>query len=239
MSDVYIIVPCFNEEEGILPTLCALREAMPESEIVAINDGSTDRTREKLDELRDPKLTVVDLPYNMGIGAAVQTGLIYAARAGAEYAVKFDGDGQHPAGEIGRLLDPIKRGEADFTTGSRFLEANDGFQSTQTRRLGIYFFRFLSWILTGTSLTDSTSGFRAYNRRALVFASRHYPAFDYPEPQESILFMRNRFRVLEVPCKMRSRQGGQSSIRPFKALYYMVKVSFAMIIERFRKCKEG
>ncbi len=238
-QNVFVIVPCYNEAESILAVLRRVRTAMPEAHIVAVNDGSADHTLQLLRSFEDSAFTVLDLPFNCGIGVAVQTGLLYAVRHGAEYAVKFDGDGQHPADAIPALLAPIIAGGADFTTGSRFLVKNDGFQSTAMRRVGIRFFYGLSWLLTGVALTDTTSGFRAYGRGALEFAAKYYPAFDYPEPEESILMLRNRFRVREIPCMMLERQGGSSSIRPHKAVYYMLKVGFAMVMERVRPPKKG
>ena len=214
---VFVISPCYNEEACVASTMRLLRRSCPDCTIVAVNDGSSDGTLAALRGLDDPDLVILDLPLNSGIGTAVQTGLLYAERHGAAYAVKFDSDGQHPADQIGALLGPLRRGEADFVTGSRFLKGSDGFRSTFFRRLGIRFFRLLTFLLTGETLTDATSGFRAYNREALEFAAKYYPAFDYPEPEESILFFRNGFRVREIPCRMNERQGGSSSIRPGKA----------------------
>lgn len=238
-SNVFIISPCYNEEECIASTMKLLRQTCPDCTIVAVNDGSTDRTLARLQEISDPDLVILDLPMNSGIGTAVQTGLLYAVRHGAEYAVKFDSDGQHPADQIDELLEPLRRNEADMTTGSRFLAGSSGFRSTFLRRQGIRLFRVLSFLLTGHSLTDATSGFRAYNRPALEFAARNYPAFDYPEPEESILFFRNGFRVKEIPCRMSKRQGGCSSISPWKAVYYMVKVGISMIMAAMRSRKRG
>jgi hypothetical protein len=232
-SSLTVVIPCYNEEACIVSTLSELRRNMPQARIVAVNDGSTDRTLELLQGMDDPDLVVLNLPFNSGIGVAVQTGLIYAARHGAGRAVKFDADGQHPAQEIPRLLEAIDNG-ADFVIGSRFVEGTTGFRSYFMRRIGIRFFRFLIAAVTGHSITDATSGFRAYGHEALLFAAENYPSFDYPEPEECILFLRNGFRVVEVPCNMLERQGGRSSIRSLKAAYYMLKVSFAMIMESFR-----
>ncbi|MBP5531308.1 MAG: glycosyltransferase family 2 protein [Lentisphaeria bacterium] len=232
-SSLTVVIPCYNEEACIVSTLSELRRNMPQARIVAVNDGSTDRTLELLQGMDDPDLVVLNLPFNSGIGVAVQTGLIYAARHGAGRAVKFDADGQHPAQEIPRLLEAIDNG-ADFVIGSRFVEGTTGFRSYFMRRVGIRFFRFLIATVTGHSITDATSGFRAYGHEALLFAAENYPSFDYPEPEECILFLRNGFRVVEVPCNMLERQGGRSSIRSLKAAYYMLKVSFAMIMESFR-----
>lgn len=240
MKKVFVIVPCYNEAGCVVQTLTNLRKTHKEIRIIAINDGSSDNTLELLHSIEDPDLTVIDLPFNSGIGTAVQTGLLYAVRNGAEYAVKFDSDGQHLAEEIPLLLAPLEKGEADLTAGSRFLEGNpDGFKSTFSRRMGIKLFYLLSRFLTGKGITDSTSGFRAYNRKALDFSAKYYPAFDYPEPEESILLIRNGFSVAEVPCKMAVRQSGSSSIKPYKAIYFMLKVSFAMIMEGIRPRKRS
>ena len=137
--------------------------------------------------------------------------------------------------EIELLLEPLRSGEADLVIGSRFLKKMDGgFRSSLFRRMGIRLFHILGILLVQTKITDATSGFRAYNKDALQFVAPNYPAFDYPEPEECILFLRNKFRVMEVACRMAVRQGGRSSIRPIKAIYYMLKVSLAMIMERFR-----
>ena len=232
-SSLTIVIPCYNEEACIVSTLTELRRNMPEAQIVAVNDGSSDRTLELLRGIDDTGLVVLNIPFNSGIGVAVQTGLIYAARHGAGRAVKFDADGQHPAREIPRLLEAIDNG-ADFVIGSRFVDGTTGFRSYFMRRIGIRFFRLLIAVTTGGSVTDATSGFRAYGREALLFAARNYPAFDYPEPEECILFLRNKFKVEEIPCNMSERQGGRSSIRALKSVYYMLKVSFAMIMESVR-----
>jgi len=240
MTDVFVIVPCFNEEANIRRTLVNLLKIHPDITVVAVNDGSSDGTADEISALRDERVILLELPFNAGIGTAVETGLLYALRHHAGYAIKFDSDGQHLAEEIDLLLEPLRGGNADLVVGSRFLgEIAGGFRSTFLRRLGIRFFQWLSWGLTGKAMTDSTSGFRAYNREALVFAAKYYPAFDYPEPEENILFLRNRFRVQEVPCKMNIRQGGRSSIRLLKAVYYMVKVTLSMIMAAVRPVKQG
>ena len=170
---------------------------------------------------------------NLGIGGAVQTAFRYVARHDFDYAVKVDGDGQHPIDQIAGLLAPLKEGKADMVIGSRFIE-KEGFQSTFCRRLGINVFRWLNSLLIRQTVTDNTSGFRAYNRQALCFAEDNYPAFDYPEPEEVILMVKNGFRIMEVPSVMESRQGGVSSISPLKAVYYMLKVCFAVLMAAMR-----
>ena len=230
------IIPCYNESESIAATINHLLECEPNIRAVVIDDGSSDNSASLIRNLHDPRITVIELPFNSGIGTAVQTGLLYALRSGANYAVKFDGDGQHLPEEIASLTRVLETGEADMAAGSRFLVAEDGgFKSTFLRRVGIKLFQWLTKLLTGKTITDSTSGFRAYNRQALEFAAHYYPAFDYPEPEESILFLRNGFRIKEVPCKMAPRSGGTSSIRPHKAIYYMLKVSLAVLMEGIRR----
>ena len=235
MGKVFAIVPCYNEAGCVATTLHHLRQTHPEITIVAINDGSQDNTLQILRLLELENLIIIDLPFNSGIGTAVQTGLLYAERNGAEYAVKFDSDGQHLAEEIPLLLELLSNNSCDLAIGSRFIEPQkDGFKSTLFRRTGIRFFYFLSKLLTGHGITDCTSGFRAYNRKALEFAAKYYPHFDYPEPEESILFLRNDFRIKEIHCKMAVRQSGKSSITLRKSFYFMFKVSFSMIMGRFR-----
>lgn len=237
MSKTFLIIPCYNEEECIVSTLKDVRNTLPDVRIVVVNDGSTDHTLQCLEAQNDPLLTVLDLPCNSGIGTAVKAGLLYAKRNGAEYAVKFDADGQHLAEEISLLLAPVMDGKADVAIGSRFVGDHKGFKSTFFRRIGIRFFTFWSYLLVRQAITDSTSGFRAYGREALVFSARDYPAFDYPEPEECIQLIRNGFRVSEVACKMAVRQGGISSIHPLKSLYYMIKVAFSMCMEAIRPVK--
>ncbi|MBE6367383.1 MAG: glycosyltransferase family 2 protein [Lentisphaerae bacterium] len=236
-QNVFVIVPCYNEELCIKKTLLDLRQTCPDIKIIAVNDGSSDNSLQQLKSIEDPQLVVLDIPINSGIGTAVQTGLLYASRNHAEYAVKFDGDGQHLATEIVDLLNTLMTTSTDLVIGSRFLINNSGFKSSFMRRIGIRLFKYLSGLLTGVPISDATSGFRAYNRRGLEFAAEYYPSFDYPEPEECILFLRNNFIVREIPCKMAERQGGTSSIKSYKALYFMVKVSLAMIMERFRSLK--
>lgn len=231
---ICIIIPCHNEAPCISSVLQNLKTNVPEAHYVFVNDASTDNTEQAIRENMAENVTMLNLPANLGIGGAVQTGLLYACRNGFDYAVKFDGDGQHLAEEIKDILEPIQKGEADLVIGSRFLTKNSGFKSTFMRRLGIRVFRLLSRLLTGQMITDNTSGFRAYGKQALLFAAQHYPAFDYPEPEEVILFLHNNYRVKEVPVAMAERKGGSSSINHIKAVYYMIKVIFSVLMAAFR-----
>lgn len=233
------ILPAFNEEASIGRTLAELRVAMPDLDLLVVNDGSSDRTSEAAREAG--VAAVVDLPVNLGIGGAVQTGFKFAAREGYDLAIQVDADGQHLGSEIHKLLAPLIDGRADAVIGSRFLEqdggrvgkAGKGFRSTFTRRIGIAIFRVVNSALIGQTITDNTSGFRAYNRRAIAFLAEHYPP-DYPEPEAVVLLGKNGFRLLEVPVVMQDRQGGVSSINVRRAVYYMVKVLLAVLVNAFR-----
>ena len=228
-------MPCYNEEACIANVIDSITKALPEVFLIMVNDGSSDGTaaiiREKA-ALND-HIILLDLPVNLGIGGAVQTAFRYAARNDFEYAVKVDGDGQHPVDQIPSLLEALREQNADMVIGSRFLK-KEGFQSTFCRRMGIAFFRILNSLLIRQTITDNTSGFRAYSRQALCFAEKHYPAFDYPEPEEVILMAQNGFKIVEIPAVMACRQGGESSISPLKAVYYMLKVFFSVIMAAIR-----
>jgi glycosyltransferase involved in cell wall biosynthesis len=229
MARVLAIVPAFNEEAAIAGTIADLRVGHPDLDLVVINDGSDDRTSEVA---RAQGATVVDLPANLGIGGAVQTGFKYAARNGYDVAIQVDADGQHLGDEIGKLLGPVLDGEADVAIGSRFL-LGGGYRSTAARRMGIAIFRLVNWLVLGRTITDSTSGFRAYNKRALAFLAEHYP-MDFPEPEAVVLLVKNGFGLVEVPVRMQDRQGGASSIGLGRAAYYMVKVLLAVLVNASR-----
>jgi glycosyltransferase involved in cell wall biosynthesis len=198
---------------------------VPDCDIVVVDDRSTDDTT---DRVRACGAGLLRLPFNLGIGGAVQTGFRYARRCGYRYAFQFDGDGQHPADEVARLLGPLRADEADVVIGSRFLEKK-GFQSTALRRIGIHLFQGLSRVTSAHRISDTTSGFRAYNARAFSFLADNYPS-DYPEVEAITLLSRRGFRIVEVPVAMRERQGGVSSISTPRSLYYLVKVSLASLV---------
>jgi glycosyltransferase involved in cell wall biosynthesis len=230
-TDLLVIIPAFNEEAalpGVLGSLPATVAGLPVRPLV-IDDGSRDRTP---DVARAHGAALLSMPFNVGIGAAVQTGFKYARDRGHALAIQFDGDGQHRADQIERLIAPVLAGELDVVIGSRFLEAR-GDQSSFARRIGIAMLRWTSSLLTGRTITDSTSGFRAYGRRAIEFLATHYP-HDYPEPEAVLILHRNGFRIAEVPAAMEPRQGGRSSITVLGAVYYMLKVMLALLIEATR-----
>ena len=232
MFNICVIVPAYNEEENIASVITSLRDYDPSWHVAVIDDGSIDQTAAKA--LATGHATVLSLPCNLGIGGGVQTGFKFAKRQDFDIAIQFDGDGQHIASEIPKLVAPILADEADVVIGSRFVSrAQDGFKSTRARRMGIKVFEILNTLLIGQRITDSTSGFRAYNRRAISVLSRYYPV-DFPEPEAIILLGRNRFRIREVPVLMQERQGGQSSISGFKSFYYMVKVVLSILVASIR-----
>jgi len=228
---IAVIVPIYNESDCIqfvfeeLFTIKNIR-------IIAVNDCSSDDSLSKI--LKYDNITILNLPCNLGVGGAVQTGLRYAKENGFDYAVKFDGDGQHRACDIEKLLEPIFNKEADIAIGSRFIMKNQGFKSTFSRRLGIKTLQMLNYVLTRQNILDITSGFRSYNRKAIEYFAENYPSFDYPEPEELVIALKNNFKLVEVPVTMRERHGGVSSITPLISLYYMIKVILSVIITAIR-----
>ncbi len=229
-----IIIPAYNEEENIVSVITDLKNHLSDLsisfDILVIDDGSTDRTREIA---RSVGVEVLSLPYNQGIGTAVQTGYIYAERKGYEVAVQFDGDGQHRADQIALILEPILRGEADLVVGSRFLQQGT-YRAPWTRLLGIKILSLIISTVTGTRITDPTSGFRAASRKVIEFFSRWYPD-DYPEPESLVFLHRAGFRLKEVPVLMRERQAGSSSITFLRGVYYMIKVTLAVFIDLMKR----
>lgn len=218
---VLFIIPAFNERDSLPSVVADLRGSFPHAELAVVDDGSTDDTAAVAASLG---VTVLRLPFNLGIGATVQTGLIYALREGFDVAIQFDGDGQHRADQVARLLAELEH--ADAVIGSRFLERNS-YRSSLWRRSGIFVFRLVNSILVGQTITDNTSGFRAYGRAAIRFLADDYP-HDYPEPESVISLCRAGFRVREVPVVMQNRTAGKSSIGFFKSIYYMMKVLVAI-----------
>lgn len=221
------IVPAYNEEENIAGVIGTLANYFELFDIVVINDGSTDNTAAIAEQTK--KATVINLPCNLGIGGAVQTGFKFAQRKNYDIAFQFDGDGQHSAGDIKTIIDPILMGKADIVIGSRFIKNDDGFKSTFMRRVGIIFFKYLNVLLIRQRITDNTSGFRAFNKKSIIFFSSNYPT-DYPEPEAVILAGKNNLRMKEVPVKMKERIGGESSISGFGSTYYMIKVTLSILM---------
>lgn len=225
-----VIIPAYNEEKSIVKTVQDICEHAPEFDYVIINDCSTDHT---LSVCREHHLHVLNLPVNLGIGGAVQTGFLYAYKNGYDYAIQFDGDGQHDAKYLQEMRDYMIEQNADMLIGSRFLE-KEGFQSTGMRRFGIRYFSALIKLLTGQKITDPTSGMRMINRDILAMYSESYPK-DYPEPESVVAIINSGKKVMEYPVIMRKRMEGTSSISPLKSIYYMIKVSLAIFLEMLRK----
>lgn len=224
------IIPAYNESASIVNTITDIKENAPGFDYVVINDRSTDNTYKVC---IDNGINVLNLPLNLGIGGAVQTGYWYAQEKGYDLAVQFDGDGQHDAKYLETMAQYLVENECDMVIGSRFI-TKEGFQSSSARRMGIKYFAVLIKLLTGQKITDPTSGFRMANRKIIELFSNVYPK-DYPEPETVVAILDKKYKVKELPVVMRAREEGVSSISMKKSIYYMVKVSLAMIIERIRK----
>ena len=224
---ILAIVPSFNEEENIAGVIESIKRADPLVDILVVNDGSDDRTSAVAQS--SGLARVVNLPCNIGIGGAVQTGFIFAKREGYDIAFQFDVDGQHIAPEIEKILAPVRNDLADVVIGSRFCKKDAGYRSTFSRRLGIKVFEIVNSALIRQRITDNTSGFRAYNRKAIEFLARNYPV-DYPEPEAVLILGKNGFRLKEVSVLMRERARGRSSISGIVSLYYMIKVLLALVV---------
>lgn len=222
-----IIIPAYNEAGSIEKVIEELRKNCPQCEYVVVNDCSTDQTR---NILRCNEASYLDLPANLGIGGGVQVGYRYALERDYDIAIQFDGDGQHDARYIEKLVSPLERDEADVVIGSRFLES-EGFQSSAMRRLGIRFLSGLIRCLCGVRVRDVTSGMRAVNRKMIEEYAENY-AQDYPEPEAILTAGLLGARIMEVPVQMRERQSGTSSINVFRSGYYMLKVSIALVLDR-------
>jgi glycosyltransferase involved in cell wall biosynthesis len=225
------IVPAFEEESAIGGVVASIQAFDPGIDVLVVDDASSDGTARAA---ADAGATVLRLPYNVGIGGAVQTGFKAAVERGYDVAVRLDGDGQHDATHLGALLGPVLGGEADVVTGSRFVGSADGYRPPLARRVGITWFAWLVSALTRRRVTDTTSGFQAFNRRALELFAEDYPS-DYPEVEASLLIARLDLRSVEVPVAMREREHGQSSITFVRSVYYMLKVTLALLVAMARK----
>jgi glycosyltransferase involved in cell wall biosynthesis len=230
---VLAIIPAYNEAASLPGVLQDLHEHLPCADVVVVNDGSTDATSTVA---KAHGAWVIDLPINLGIGGAVQTGLIFAHRDGYDIAFQLDGDGQHLAAELHQIIDPVLEDHFDAVIGSRFLDVRS-YRVPWNRRLGIHVLNLVCSLLSGTRVTDATSGFRAYNRTAIALLARMYPQ-DYPEPEVIITLRKHRLRVGEAPVRMQPRLAGRSSITPIRSTYYMAKVTLALVIHALGPAKE-
>ena len=228
MEKVLIIIPAYNEEKNLPKLTEKLEKMYPQYDYVVVNDGSVDHTKELC---RKEGISVINLPVNLGIGGAVQTGYKYGSENGYDIVVQIDGDGQHDIAYLDKLLEPLRNNSADVVIGSRFIR-KEGFQSSRLRRTGIVFLSRLIRLLTGIRVYDVTSGFRAVNRRFVEIYARDYPS-DYPEPEAIVSAIMEGGRVLEVPVVMKERESGTSSINLVRSVYYMIKVTLAVLLRRF------
>ncbi len=231
---ILIIVPAYNESGNITRTVLEIKDqqkSLGTVDILVVDDGSRDTTAADAKAAGAP---VVSLPFNLGIGAAVQTGFQYARRNHYDMAVQVDGDGQHDLRYLEKLIGPVSRGEADITVGSRFIKPFLGYRSSFIRRIGIHFFTHLISFLTQCKITDPTSGFRAFNKKSIAAFADAYP-HDFPEPESIVVARRLGLNLTEVPVEMRKRVSGHSSIRYLKTLYYMIKVTCAILLNMVRK----
>jgi len=223
-----VIVPAYNEAGSIRRVVDAVFDALPDADVLVVDDGSTDATARRV----PPGAAVISLPFNQGIGGAMQAGYRYAHQRGYAVAVQIDGDGQHPPDQARRLLRRLEAGDADLVVGSRFLD-HASYAPPRSRMIGIAFIRRLVSLLTRQRFTDCTSGYRAANRRVIAAFAHWYPE-DYPEPEVILLLRRAGFRLAEEPVAMEARTTGTTSI-PFAAgVFYLLKVSAALLLDLFR-----
>jgi glycosyltransferase involved in cell wall biosynthesis len=224
------IVPALNEEETVGRVIDEIRAFDPGFAIVVVDDGSTDRTA---GVGADRGAHVLRLPFNLGIGGAMQTGFRFAFEQGYDIAVQIDGDGQHDPSQLPKILGPVLAGEADLCVGSRF--TGDGaYRSSFARRVGIKIFAGVVSAVVRQKVTDTTSGFRAVNRKGIALFASDYP-HDYPEVEATVMCVKHKLRLTEVPVTMRERGGGASSITAIRSVYYMTKVLLAIFVGLFRR----
>jgi glycosyltransferase involved in cell wall biosynthesis len=227
---IVAIVPAWNEEGAIGGVVDEIKSFDPTIEVVVVDDASSDATAD-IAEAHGAR--VLRLLFNVGIGGAVQTGFRYARDGGYEIAVRLDGDGQHDAGELGKLLAPVRAGEADLVIGSRFVDPGGSYRPPFARRMGIRVFARTVSLLGGQRVTDTTSGFVALSRPGIELFAEEYP-HDYPEVEAILMMHAHRLRMSEVPVRMSERLGGRSSITNHLSAYYMVKVLLAVLVGLFR-----
>ncbi|MFQ5854514.1 MAG: glycosyltransferase family 2 protein [Anaerolineae bacterium] len=230
-----VIMPAFNEKLNIADVVKGTRSHLPLADIIVVDDGSRDGTAEAA---RRAGAIVLRLPYNLGIGGAVQTGFKFAHRVGYQYVARIDADGQHNPEDLPRLLDIVRRQQADVVIGSRFEHASRDQATSTPRRFGCWGFGRLVRLLTGQPASDTTSGLQCLNRRAVACLAKDYPQ-DYPEVEGRIILHRAGLRVLEVPVVMRPRNDGRSSITPPRAVYYVFKVLLATLMAAVREMPYG
>jgi glycosyltransferase involved in cell wall biosynthesis len=225
------VVPAYNEEASVGRVIDEIRKFDPNFDIAVVDDGSVDRTA---GVAADRGAHLIRLPFNLGIGGAVQTGYRYAFENGYDIAVQIDGDGQHDPAQLPKILEPLLAGAADLVVGSRFADGGGAYRSSATRRIGIRIFAGVVSAVVRQRVTDTTSGFRAVNRKGIALFAADYP-HDYPEVEATVMSVKHKLRLLEVPVEMRERSGGRSSITALRSIYYMAKVLLAIFVGLFRR----
>ena len=229
-KNILVIIPAYNEEGSVEKVVEEIHTYIPQVEVLVVNDGSTDKT---LERARTAGVNVLDLPFNLGIGGAMQAGYKFALEKKYDIAIQVDGDGQHDPKEIPKLLQVLEEKEVDMVIGSRFIGDSE-FKSSMMRRVGISIFSRVISLIVGQKITDPTSGFRAANRRAIQLFAFDYPQ-DYPEPEVLVLLHQCGLKMAEVPILMNERYSGESSITKLRSIYYMVKVLLAIFVDCFKK----
>jgi glycosyltransferase involved in cell wall biosynthesis len=242
-----VFIPAWNEADSVAAVIAGVRERLPEAEVLVVDDGSTDATAASA---RTAGATVAALPFNQGLGAALQTGYLYALRQGYDFCAHLDADGQHPPAEVARLLDEIYADRADLVIGSRYRErgaaggaaggegAGDDYRPTISRRIGTSVFRFFLTLATRQRFTDTTSGMRAANRRVMELFSENYSP-DFAEIESLQLAVREGLRVEEVPVRMLERAGGSSFLTPVRSAFFIFKGLIVLLVGQFRPRKAG
>ena len=231
MSDTIILIPAYNEAEGLAELLRNISKSAPDADLLVVNDGSKDETAGKATE---SGATVLSHPFNMGYGVTIQTGYKFAYAHGYDYIVQIDGDGQHDPAFIEEMLAPVKSGEVDFTIGSRFLWY-DSYRPSFSRRLAILFFRKLVTVIIGRNITDPTSGYQAFNRNVMEFFSTDVFPCDYPDADMLITLNLAGFSIREVPVRMYANPSGKTMHSGAKPLYYMFKMCLSILVTLLRK----
>ena len=227
---ILVIIPAYNEEGSVGKVVEGVKTHLPQIDVLVVNDGSTDLTSEIA---KSKGAIVLSLPFNLGIGGAMQAGYQYANEKGYDIAIQVDGDGQHDPKEIGKLLKALQEKKIDMVIGSRFI-GDLGYKSSTMRRIGISIFSQVISMIVGQRITDPTSGFRASNRKTIQLFASDYPQ-DYPEPEVVILLHQCHLKMEEVPVGMSERYSGESSITKIRSIYYMVKVLLAIFVDCFKK----
>jgi glycosyltransferase involved in cell wall biosynthesis len=231
-----VFIPAWNEEDAVAGVIRDVRKHLPAVDVLVVDDGSVDGTAARA---REAGAVVASLPFNEGLGAALQTGYIYALREGYDFCAHLDADGQHPAGEVSRLLDEVTAGRADLVIGSRYRDPeaadaeSDDYKPTFSRRIGSGVFRFFLTLATRQRFTDTTSGMRAANRRVMSLFSESYSP-DFAEIESLQLAVRQGLRVEEVPVRMLERAGGTSFLTPLRSAFFIFKGLIVLIVGQFR-----